>query len=415
MTLLEQLKSGINPKILYQVSEEERINSEKLMKAILKGRVVVMQGSAEPVAIGHLFPTRVNVNLGTSSSISDLKEELEKVKIAEKYGADTISDLSMGGNIDHIRSEILKISHVPITTVPIYQVMAESKSETEITDEKILRTIEKQVLDGVSSIVIHAGFTLKDLQGMKGKRIMGMVSKGGSFTASYMVQTSLDNPFIQNFDEILEILNSKDVVLNLGNAMRSGCIHDRIDDFHIAEMQRNVRLAKIANSKGVQVILEGLGGHVFANDLIKWTKKYKKLTQNRPLFVSGPLPTDYAVGYDHIAASIGAALTSGFGADYLCAITPAEHLGLPNADDIKQGLIAAKIAAHIGDSMKFGLNRLFQPDLEVSKNRFLRNWKNQFENSLDPEEPLKKHVLNSNECTMCGKYCALAISKRIFD
>ncbi|KKM83842.1 hypothetical protein LCGC14_1305180 [marine sediment metagenome] len=243
---------------------------------------------------------------------------------------------------------------------------------------------------------------------------MGIVSKGGSFTSSIMDTNSIENPFLKNFEYILDMLKEYDVVLNLGNAMRSGCIHDRIDDFHLAEIILNNKLAKTANDNGIQVILESLGGHVSAGDLTEWIKIHKKLSNNRPLFVSGPIPTEIGVGYDHIAAAIGGAFASGFGAEYLCAITPAEHLCLPSSEDVKQGLIACKIAAHVGDSMKFGLNHLFNDDLELSKSRFLKEWKKQFDYCIDPEEPQKKHSPSEEVCTMCGKYCALSISKKIF-
>jgi phosphomethylpyrimidine synthase len=264
-------------------------------------------------------------------------------------------------------------------------------------------------------VVIHSGFSLNDLLKMKGKRVMGMVSKGGSYTASYMVNNSLENPFLKNFDNLLDLLYEYDAVLNLGNAMRSGSIHDVIDEFQLSEIKVNSKLAKKANKKGVQVIIESLGGHILAKDLIKYTKLYKRIAKNRPLFVAGPLPTDIAPGYDHVVAAIGGSFAAGFGADYLCAITPAEHLSLPTVDDIKRGLIACRIAAHVGDSFKFGLNYLFRNDLSLSNYRYQRNWEKQFEFSIDPAEPQKRHPANEEICTMCGKHCALSISQQLFN
>ena len=367
-----------------------------------------------PAGFGHLFRTKVNVNLGTSTLLINVDEELEKLEVAIKYGADTISDLSMGGDINEIRRKIINTSTLPVTTVPIYQSVIEAKVLANVSDDIILKVIQKQIDDGISSVVLHAGFFLDDLVKMKNKRIMGMVSKGGSFTAAIMVENSLQNPFYRNFDYILDILHDKDIVLNLGNAMRSGCIHDPVDEFQVSDMKVNAKLAKQANNKGIQVIMESLGGHIYAKDLRELIKLHKQITENRPLFVSGPIPTDFAPGYDHIAAAIGGAFASGYGADYLCAITPAEHLGLPSVEDIKNGLISCKIAAHVGDSIKFGLNELFDDDLAVAKNRFLKNWKGQFEHSLDPEEPLKKHPIDEAQCSMCGNYCALSLSKKIF-
>ncbi|MHA1150684.1 MAG: phosphomethylpyrimidine synthase ThiC [Promethearchaeota archaeon] len=415
MTILEESQKGKFSEYIKQVAEIEHLDIQKVRHNIANGHAVIMTGQqCKPVGIGSIFRTKINVNIGTSSSTIDFKGELEKVRIAEKYGADTLSDLSMGGDIDAIRKKIIESSSLPITTVPIYQAVVEAQSLTNISEESIFKVIQKQILDGISSIVIHAGFTLNDIKKMDGKRVMGIVSKGGSFTASIMSANSIENPFATNFEYILELIKEQDIVINLGNAMRSGCIHDRIDGFQISEMKRNGKLAKQANKKGIQVILESLGGHVNAKDLIEHVRLHKIKTANRPLFVSGPLPVDNAVGYDHISAAIGGAFASGYGADYLCAITPAEHLSLPTVEDIKRGLIACRIAAHVGDSMKFGLNHLFNDDLELSKNRFIKNWGKQFQHSIDPEEPIKRHHPDEKTCSMCGKFCALSISKKIF-
>ena len=414
MTIFEEAFKGNTTKEMLQIAKIEKLDIRKLMKKISRGEVVIMKReNFHPVGIGFPLRTKINVNLGTSSSAIDLNEEFKKVEVAQKYGADTISDLSMGGEIDEIRKKIIEISSVPITTVPIYQAVIEAEHVSEITEDLIFKVVEKQLKDGVSSIVLHSGFTLDMLNEMKGKRIMKMVSKGGSLTASYMKSREVGNPFLQNFEKFLELIKEYDVVLNLGNALRSGCIHDEVDEFQLSEIKKNNKLAKIANSYGVQVILESLGGHITAENIIKWVKLHKKMTDNRPLFVSGPLPIDIATGHDHIAAAIGGAFASGFGADYICAITPAEHLCLPTLEDIKNGLIACKIAAHVGDSMKFGLNHLFNDDLELSKNRYLKNWKEQFEYCIDPDEPKKRHLTDGELCTMCGKHCALSISKKL--
>ena len=415
MTIFEEaLKGNITSEIL-QVAESEKVDSKEVIKHVSKGRIAIMKrDNFNPIGIGFPLRTKINVNLGTSSSTVNIDEEFKKVEIAQRYGADTISDLSMGGDIDAIRKNILNLSNLPLTTVPIYQAVIEADSISNVSEDSILKVIEKQIKDGVSSIVLHSGFTLDTLSEMKGKRIMKMVSKGGSLTASYMKSREVENPFLQNFEKLLELIKEYDVVLNLGNALRSGCIHDEVDEFQLSEIKKNNKLAKIANDYGVQVILESLGGHITAENIIKWVKLHKKMTDNRPLFVSGPLPIDIATGHDHIAAAIGGAFASGFGADYICAITPAEHLCLPTLEDIKQGLIACKIAAHVGDSMKFGLNHLFSDDLELSKNRYLKNWKDQFEYCIDPDEPKKRHPTNEEICSMCGKHCALSISKKIF-
>ena len=344
MTILEDAVGKVISREMLYVAENEGIDVKTLMKKISKGEIVIMKrDNFHPVGIGNPLRTKINVNLGTSSSAIDLNAEFKKVEVAQKYGADTISDLSMGGEIDEIRKKIIEISSVPITTVPIYQVVIEAEQVTGITEDLIFKVVEKQLKDGVSSIVLHSGFTLDTLNEMKGKRIMKMVSKGGSLTASYMRSREVENPFLQNFEKLLELIKEYDVVLNLGNTLRSGCIHDEVDEFQLSEIKMNNRLAKTANDFGIQVILESLGGHITAKNIIKWVKLHKKMTDNRPLFVSGPLPIDIATGYDHIAAAIGGAFASGFGADYICAITPAEHLCLPTLEDIKNGLMRAKL------------------------------------------------------------------------
>jgi phosphomethylpyrimidine synthase len=414
MTIIEEALHRNITKEMLKVAEIERIDVRVLMKKISKGEIVIMKReNRQPVGIGYPLRTKINVNLGTSSSAINLDEEYRKVQIAQKYGADTISDLSMGGEIDVIRKKIMNISSIPITTVPIYQAVIEAGSFSKVSEDLIFKVIEKQLKDGISSIVVHTGFNLDTLNKMKGKRIMKMVSKGGSLIASIMKSNEVDNPLLTNFEHLLELVKEYDVILNLGNALRSGCIHDSVDEFQLSEIKLNNKLAKNANKAGIQVILESLGGHIQAKDIIKWVKIHKKLTNSRPLFVSGPLPIDTATGHDHIAAAIGGSFASGFGADYICAITPAEHLCLPSLEDIKQGLIACKIAAHVGDSMKFGLNYLFKDDLELSKYRFSKNWKKQFEYCIDPTEPEKRHPISEKMCNMCGSYCALSLSKRV--
>lgn len=416
MTVYEEASKGCISKEMNDVSKEEKVDVKKIIKLISKGQVVIMKRlNCKPLGIGNSLKTKINVNIGTSSSTINLEDEIKKIKVAQKYGANTISDLSMGGELDDIRKKILKHSEIPITTVPIYQAVVETNPLINISEDSIFKVIEKQIKDGISSIVIHAAISLERLRKINGKRIMGVVSKGGSLTALVMKEKSMENPFLKNFDYLLEMAKSKDIVISLGNAMRSGCIHDKIDEFQLAEIKINAKLAQRANKKGIQVILEGLGGHVNAHDLIRGIKLHKKLTKGRPLFVSGPLPIDIGVGYDHIAAAIGGAFASGYGADYLCAITPAEHLRLPTVKDIKKGLISCKIAAHVGDSMKFGLNYLFKDDLELAKNRFIKNWAQQFSYSLNPDKLQKEHPIEEKDCSMCGKYCALSITKKILN
>jgi phosphomethylpyrimidine synthase len=261
---------------------------------------------------------------------------------------------------------------------------------------------------GISSVVDHAGFTLEMLEKLRSsKRIMGMVSKGGSFTSAWMLQNSRENPFLSHFDEICGALSPKNVVLSLGNTMRSGCIHDHMDGPQEMEIEMNARLARRANELGVQVIIEGMGGHVSPEKIAAYVSHYKKATGFRPLFVAGPLPLDIGVGYDHISGSVGGSLAAGAGADYLCYITPSEHLALPNAAQVREGVVAFKIAAHVGDSLKYGPR---PEDRNLAGYRRARDWEGQFITAIDGDRAREIHHQDKAEtCSMCGKYCAILI------
>jgi phosphomethylpyrimidine synthase len=364
-----------------------------------------------PLGIGEGLKTKINANIGTSSEVFDQDIEVEKARIAEKYGADTISDLSMGGDIDAIRQKLLDVTGVPLTTVPIYQTVVEKGSFQDITEQDLIRMIKKHVSIGISSIVVHAGFNLAMLEKLRSsKRIMGMVSKGGSFTSAWMLQKSRENPFLSHFDEICKALSGKNVVLSLGNTMRSGCIHDRMDGPQEMEIEMNARLARRANELGVQVIVEGMGGHVSPEKIAAYVAHYKKMTEHRPLFVAGPLPIDIGVGYDHISGCVGGSLAAGAGADYLCYITPSEHLALPNAAQVREGVVAFKIAAHVGDILKYGPK---SEDRILAGHRKARDWEGQFNAAIDGDRAREIHHQDKAEtCSMCGKYCAILIMEK---
>ena len=396
------------------VASREKIDPAKLNQLTKHGNVAILgRDGQSSVAIGKGLSTKVNVNLGTSPDNCDPGEELEKADIARRCGADTVSDCSTAGDIDGLRVKLISDSFMPLTTVPIYQAVVSSGGFETTSDDSILDTIEKHVKDGVASIVIHAGFTMDSLRYLQQhQRILGIVSKGGSMTAAIMFCQDRENPFISLFDRILDMLRDTGVVLNLGNAMRSGCVHDLKDEPQLQEIVANAKLASRANDAGIQVIIEGLGGHVNARDLKAWIDEHNQITNNRPLFVAGPLPTEIGVGHDHISAAIGGALAAGYGADYLCAITPAEHLSLPNKNHVREGVVAAKIAAHVGDSMKYGMERCFDDDRELSIFRARKDWAGQFEHAIDPESARDIHPEDTKECSMCGKYCAIAIMRK---
>lgn len=404
-TQLEYARDGTVTKRMETVAKAENIDIETLLSRISSGSVVIMNRGSISVGIGKGLSTKVNVNIGTSSLKINPDDEIRKARIAQMYGADTISDLSMGGNIFQIRQMIMENTTLPLTTVPIYQVAAE-KGLGNMNCDDIIRNLKQQADEGVSSFVLHCidKKALKILK--KGDRIMGVVSKGGSITSAYMMLNTCENPFISNFEEILRVLKKYDIVLSLGNTMRSGCIHDKKDKAQVEEIKQNVKYAKIAHEAGVQVIIEGTGGHVGADRIAKYVKFHKKKS-DFPLFVAGPLPTDVAVGYDHIAGSIGASIASGAGADYLCYITPSEHLGLPSPDQVREGLIAFKIAGHIGDSIKYGPD---DRDRNLARKRAMLDWEGQMEYAIDSERA-RKLSPKEGPCTMCGDFCAIKIMK----
>jgi len=404
-TQVELAREGIITEEMMSVARLENINIEVLLERVANGSVVIMNRGECSVGIGKGLATKVNVNIGTSSLKINPDEEVKKAKLAEKYGADTVTDLSMGGDISEIRRKIFDNTRLPITTVPIYQTAAE-KGLGNMTAADIIRNLKQQAGSGVSSFVLHCidRETLGALK--KRKRIMGVVSKGGSITSAYMMINKCENPFVENFDEILKILEKHDIVLSLGNTMRSGCIHDMRDKAQLAEIKQNVELAKLANRAGVQVIIEGMGGHVRADRIAKYVK-FHKHQSDFPLFVAGPLPTDIAVGYDHIAGAVGASMASGAGADYLCYITPSEHLGLPGPEQVREGLIAFKVAAHIGDSIKYGLD---EKDKNLARKRANLDWEGQMDFCIDSERARSLAPIEG-PCTMCGDFCAIKIMK----
>jgi len=407
--LLELARQGRMSPAVKQVAKAEGVLPEKLLKGLASGRVVIMQREGKPsVGFGEGLRTKVNANIGTSAESINPDIEVQKAKIAEKYGADTVTDLSMGGPIDKIRKRIARATNTPLTTVPIYQTVIEKGSFKGMSEKDLLAMVRKHVHEGISSIVIHAGFTQDMLERLKGVgRIMGMVSKGGSFTSAWMLKTGKENPFLTNFDELCGILVERDVVLSLGNTMRSGCTHDFMDRPQRQEIELNARLAKRANMFGVQVIIEGMGGHVSPDRIPEYVRIYKKKTGFRPLFVAGPMPIEIGVGHDHISGSIGGAIAAGAGADYLCYITPSEHLSLPTVEQVREGIVAFKIAAHVGDTLKFGPR---PEDKELARLRKVRDWEGQFKLAIDGDRAREIHPqTRSRTCSMCGKFCAIAI------
>ncbi|HMA05472.1 MAG TPA: phosphomethylpyrimidine synthase ThiC [Methanomicrobiales archaeon] len=404
-TLIDHAREGRVTGPVRTVAGSEMRDPSLILDGIAGGSVTIMRRGKRCLGIGHGLRTKVNVNIGTSPLRIDPEAEVEKAVIAEKYGADTLTDLSMGGDIRDIRRKIFRATKLPLTTVPIYEAAARIGIGT-MTTKEILRILREQADEGVSSVVLHC--TSRDLLDTLrgGKRIMGVVSKGGSITCAWMMRTGSENPFLEHFDEVLSILKRRDIVLSLGNTMRSGCIHDPMDRAQKGEMMLNASLARRAHDAGVQTIIEGIGGHVRADRIAAYIRRYRRLSE-APLFVAGPLPTDIAVGRDHMAGCVGASIAAGAGADYLCYITPAEHLGLPDPGQVKEGLMAFRIAAHIGDSIKYGPDAR---DRELSRRRADLDWEGQFSRALDGETA-RALAPADGPCTMCGEFCAIQMMR----
>jgi len=406
---VERARAGILTRQVKAVAAEEGVSAESLSSRIASGSAVIMRRGNKLVGIGQGLRTKINVNIGTSTGRIDVDDEIRKARIAGEFGADTISDLSMGGDINAIRKVILSHTTLPVTTVPVYQTVVE-RGLRDMTADDIFATMRVQAEQGVSSFVIHCVNAKMLSVFRKKERILGVVSKGGSITSAFMLLNRCGNPFINHFEDVLKLCRKHDIVLSLGNTARSGCIHDRRDAAQIEEVRQNIALARRAHDAGVQVIIEGCGGHIRL-DRIPSSIRYYRKKADFPLFVAGPLPTDIAAGYDHIAGCAGASVASAAGADYLCYITPAEHLSLPTPDAVKEGLIAFRIAAHIGDTVKYS-DRSIKQDTTIARLRADLDREGQIRCALDPARA-RELTDGEKECMMCGEFCAIKIMREI--
>ena len=415
-------KGVITPEMNY-VAQVEILNPELVRSEVAAGKMIIPANihheNLLPMAIGREAKTKINANIGNSSLSSDICAELEKLQICLKYGADTVMDLSTGGDLDAIRSAIIANSTVPIGTVPMYQIIHDIKEVENLTADDILKTLEKQARQGVSYFTIHAGFLLKFMP-LVAKRKMGIVSRGGSLTASWMMHHHKENPFYEAFDDILEICAAHDVALSLGDGLRPGCLYDATDEAQLSELRVLGELTLRAWDKNVQVMIEG-PGHIPLNQIEYNMKIERELCHGAPFYVLGPLPTDIGAGYDHITSAIGGTMAAFYGASMLCYVTPKEHLGLPNANDVREGIVAHKIAAHAAD-VALGKAGAIERDHAMSDARYAFDWNRQFELSLDPERARELHdeslpqesFKKAEFCSMCGpKFCAYKISKNL--
>ena len=407
------------------VAEREGLAPELVRDEIARGRLIIpanvrhLAGALEPMAIGKVARVKINANIGNSAVTSSIPEEVEKLTLAVKYGADTVMDLSTGQDIDATREAILAHSTVPVGTVPIYQAALEVDEAVELTPRGLLDGIEHQAQQGVDYMTIHAGILLEHLPLVYG-RITGIVSRGGSLLAAWMVAHRKQNPLYTHYDEILEILRTYDVTISLGDSLRPGSIHDASDKAQFAELETLGELTTRAWERDVQVMVEG-PGHIPMQQIEMNVRKQKEICHEAPFYTLGPLVTDVAPGYDHITSAIGAAMIGWYGADMLCYVTPKEHLGLPNANDVREGVIAYKIAAHAADIAR-GRRGATERDDALSRARYAFDWNEQFRLSLDPErareyhdESLPAEYFKSAEfCAMCGpKFCSMHHSRTI--
>ena len=421
-TQMEIAKKGEITPEMRLVAKEEQISEEKLRKRIAEGTVIITKNAkrenVHPIGIGKGLRTKVNTNIGTSRDLCDLKLELKKAEIAIKYGTDTIMDLSTGGNLDEIRRTILEKVTVPVGTVPIYQAAIEAAQKkgsiVYMTEDDIFNTIERHAKDGVDFITVHCGITKRIVKRIaKHPRLMGIVSRGGTFLAVWMLYNKKENPLYSNYDYLLEIAKEYDVTLSLGDALRPGCIFDSTDWAQIQELLTVGELVERARERNVQAMVEG-PGHLPLNHIEANVQLEKAICKDAPFYVLGPIVTEIAPGYDHIVSAIGGAIAGMAGADFLCYLTPAEHLALPTVEDVKEGVIATRIAAHAADIVKLGV-KAYKKDLKMAKARAELNWKAQFENAIDPEKARKirsRVKLKSPEtCSMCSEFCAIKLLK----
>ena len=425
MTQKIEAQKGIITEEMEIVAREEGVSSEWLREKLASGRIVIPvnrnhQG-VKPVGIGEGLRIKVNTNIGTSSDHVDLEEELKKLEVSIQAGTDTVMDLSTGGDIDAIRKEIIRHSSIPVGTVPIYEAAIEAvrkgKALAKMTVEDIFEVIERQAEEGVDFITVHCGVTRNAVERLRqAHRLMGVVSRGGSFLIEWMIYNGQENPLYEHFDRLLRIAKEYDVTLSLGDGLRPGCLADATDRPQVEETIVLGELTEKAWAEGVQVMIEG-PGHVPLDQIEANVLLEKRLCKGAPFYVLGPLVTDISPGYDHITCAIGGAIAGKAGADFLCYVTPSEHLKLPSVEDVREGVIATRIAGHAADIAR-GNQRAFQKDFEMSKARKNFDWERQIELAIDPIKARRYHQEGrsggGDVCTMCGEFCAIKRVKDFF-
>ncbi len=422
MTQLEKARQGKVTPEMEEVAAKENVRPEILRERIAKGTLAipanVNRTNRTNCGIGEGLSVKVNANIGTSPDLVDLDREIRKLRVAEAAKADTYMDLSTGGDVRNIRRSLIASSPLVIGTVPIYEAAVRAVTDhqkvMDMTSDSMMQAIINNAEDGVDFITVHCGVTheLAD-KARASERITGIVSRGGTFTSEWMRHHGQENPYYERFDEILDIAREHDVTLSLGDGFRPGCLADSMDDLQLGELMVMAGLAKRAIAAGVQVIIEG-PGHVPLDQIVAQVKMQKKLCNGAPFYVLGPIVTDVAPGYDHLTGAIGGAIAASAGVDYLCYVTPSEHLGLPDEDDVRRGVIASRIAAHAADIAR-GLPGARDWDDDFSRKRKARDWDSMIKECMDPIEAQnvrqQTHSNLPDVCTMCGEFCTYHITE----
>ena len=422
-TQMHYARQGVITEEMNFVAQRENLTPEMVRSEVARGRMIIPANinhtNLEPMAIGVASKCKINSNIGNSATTSNIDAELEKLRYSVKFGADTVMDLSTGGDIPRIRQSIIQDSPIPIGTVPIYEALSRVRRVEDLSKQVMLEVIEEQAEQGVDYMTIHAGVLVQYVP-MTTKRITGIVSRGGSILAEWMVKNHKQNMLYECFEDICKIFQKHDVSFSLGDGLRPGCIADASDEAQFAELKTLGELTRIAWKYDVQVMIEG-PGHVPLDQIKMQVEKENELCDEAPFYTLGPLVTDIAPGYDHITSAIGAAMIGWYGASMLCYVTPKEHLGLPNKDDVRAGIIAYKIAAHAADVARHRPGARDRDD-ELSRARFTFDWKKQFALSLDPEMAQSMHdetlpeegFKDAHFCSMCGpKFCSMNISAKV--
>jgi len=414
----EALKGNITSAMKF-VAEEETLSPEDILSGLANGTIAIpfnpLHKNCKPIGIGKGLKTKVNANIGTSVDYPNIEDELKKLQVCIDAKADAVMDLSTGGDLNKIRKTILVASPLSLGTVPIYQMAVENKLDDV---DAMFDIVEDQAKQGVDFMTVHCGVTIESVHQLKkNPRLMGVVSRGGAMLVKWIIKNEKENPFYRYFDRLVEIASKYDVTLSLGDGMRPGSIVDAGDEAQFTELRILGELTKRAWAEGVQVIIEG-PGHVPFDQIVSQMKMEKELCSGAPFYVLGPLPTDVAPGYDHVVSAIGGTLAAVAGADFLCYVTPTEHLGLPEPQDVKEGIIVSRIAAHCADIAK-GIKGAREWDIEMSKARKDLNWGKQISLSIDPDKARLIHERRKSKsedvCSMCGQFCAMKISKEALE